>query len=287
MRVRKLVAVPLLALVALDLARRVYRRTQIFKPAREPVRGWSPEAYGIPEDAVEEHWIETPDGESLYAWYCRAENPVASALFCHGNTGNLTISADIIPHLLAARMNVLFFDYRGFGKSSGRASYNGVIADAVTAACFHDTLRPRGLPSILYGFSLGGAIAAQLIQRHPFHALILQATFTNLTNIGRVLYPKIPLQWLFTGGLFDTINVIRNLRLPLLLLHGTHDETIPFGMGRELFAVCKSQKRMYVVDGGLHKDLYSRDPDTLVWAISQFLADLPHGKTGVIASAAR
>lgn len=287
MRFRKLVAVPLLAFVALDLARRFYRETQIFKPEREPVRGWNPEAYGIPADAVEQHWIETPDGESLHAWYCRAADPVASALFCHGNTGNLTISADTIPHLLAARMNVLFFDYRGFGKSSGRASYKGVLADGVTAARFHDTLRPPDLPSVLYGFSLGGAVAAQVLRRHPFDALILQATFTTLTKIGRFLYPKIPLGWIFTGGLFDTLSVIRTLQVPLLLLHGTNDETIPFPMGQELFAACQSPKRMYVVEGGMHKDLYVRDPDTLVWAISQFLAELPHRKTPVIASPAR
>ena len=261
------------AIAALDLGRRYYRQTQIFAPQREPVKSWDPEDYGIPKGATEELWIDTPDGERLYAWYCRAPNPKASALFCHGNTGNLTISADIIPHLLTAGLSVLFFDYRGYGKSSGRTTYRGVLADGVTAARFHDTIRPKELRSILYGFSLGGAVAAQVIKRHPFDALILQSTFTSLTKITRVLYPRIPMH-LLAGGLFDTIGVIRTLDVPLLVMHGTDDEVVPFAMAHELFGACPTPlKRIQHVDGGLHKDLYQRDPDSLVRAVSQFLAD--------------
>ncbi|HET7433087.1 MAG TPA: alpha/beta hydrolase, partial [Thermoanaerobaculia bacterium] len=131
-------ALPLLlsgaAVMAAEIARRIYRHTQLFEPDPNPVKSWNPADYGIPESAVEEHWIETPDGELLYGWYCRAENPVATGLFCHGNKGNLTISAEIIPHLLAAGFNVFFFDYRGFGRSTGRPTFRGVIADGVTAA---------------------------------------------------------------------------------------------------------------------------------------------------------
>ncbi|MFL6244717.1 MAG: alpha/beta hydrolase, partial [Thermoanaerobaculia bacterium] len=261
-------------LFAAVLGRRAYRRTQIFKPSRIPEKGWDPVAYGIPAGACEEHWIETPDGEQLYAWYCRAEKPVASALFCHGNRGNLTVSAPIIPHLLQANLNVLFFDYRGYGKSSGTPSVDGVLADAVTAARFHDSIRPKELPSILYGFSLGGAVAGQVIRRHRFDGLILQSTFTSLTAMARLLHPQLPLH-LIAGDLFDTRESVRRLKIPLLVLHGSADEAIPCSMAHELFDACITPKRIHVVEGGLHGDLYERDADTLVWAISQFLADLP------------
>jgi fermentation-respiration switch protein FrsA (DUF1100 family) len=262
-------------LLAAAFGRRIYRRTQIFKPSPDPERGWDPTAYGIPAGACEEHWIETPDGEQLYAWYCRAENPVASALFCHGNRGNLTISADIIPHLLNARMNVLFFDYRGYGKSSGTPSYEGVLDDGVTAARFHDSIRPNALPSILYGYSLGGAVAGQVIRRHRFDGLILQSTFSSLTAMARMLHPQVPLH-LLAGDLFNTRESIRRLQVPLLILHGSKDEAIPCSMAHELFGACPTPKRIHIVEGGLHGDLYERDPDALVWAISQFLAELPH-----------
>lgn len=272
-------ALPLLlggtAILAADLGRRIYRHTQIFCPSREPLNGWDPANYGIPEGAAEERWIETPDGETLHAWYCRAKNPKASGVFCHGNTGNLTISAAVIPHLLDAGFNVLFFDYRGFGRSTGRASYAGVIADGVTAARFHEEIRPRELPSVLYGFSLGGAVAAQVIRRHPFDALILQSTFTSLPQVTRALFPRLPLH-LFAGNLFDTLSVVRRLQVPLLVLHGTDDEVCPCWMAHEIVGACGSAtKKLHCIEGALHKDLFERDPDALIRAISQFISDLP------------
>ena len=252
---------------------RRYRHSQLFLPSPEPVRSWDPADYGIPRGAVDEHWIETPDGETLHAWYCRAVKPVASGLFCHGNTGNLTISADIIPHLLDAGLNILFFDYRGFGKSSGSATYSGVISDSLTAARFHDSLRPQHLPSILYGFSLGGAVAAQVIRRHPFDALVLQSTFTSLSQLTRLLYPRLPLH-LLARKLFDTARALRGVRVPLLVLHGTEDEVCPCVMAHELYDSYEGPKRIHCVEGALHKDLFLRDADALVWALSQFLADV-------------
>ena len=263
-----------LALAAFDVGRRIYRHTQIFCPDRNPTISWDPADYGIPRDAVEEHWIDTPDGEVLHSWYCRSKNPKATSVFCHGNTGNLTLSAHVIPHLLDAGFNVLFFDYRGFGKSTGIPTYRGVIADGVTASRFHDRIRPKHLPTVLYGFSLGGGVAAQVIRRHPFDGLILQSTFTSLPQITRVLFPRLPLH-LFTGDLFNTLGVIRRLQVPLLVLHGTADEVIPCSMAREIFGACPTEKRIHTIEGGLHKDLFVRDPDALIWAISQFIAELP------------
>lgn len=272
------VAMPLLvtgaAMLAADVGRRFYRHTQTFCPSKEPLISWNPADYGIPPDSVEEHWIDTPDGEQLHAWYCRAKDPRASGVFCHGNTGNLTISAAIIPHLLNAGLSVLFFDYRGFGRSTGRASINGVVADGITAARFHETIRPKDRPSVLYGFSLGGAIAAQVIRRHPFDALILQSTFTSLPELTRVLFPRLPMH-LFAGNVFDTLKVVRNLNVPLLVLHGTDDEVIPCWMAHELFGACSGKKRMHCVEGALHKDLYERDPDSLIFQISEFIAEIP------------
>jgi uncharacterized protein len=259
--------------VAAEVARRAYRESQLFEPSADPTRSWTPEDYGIPAGATEEEWFETPDGELLHGWYCRAKNPVASALYCHGNTGNLTVSAADIPHMLEAGLNVLYFDYRGFGKSSGKASVKGVIADGVTAARFHETLRPQHLPSVLYGFSLGGAVAAQVIKRHPFDGLILQSTFTSLPQLTRVLYPRLPMH-LLAGGLFDTEAVIKRLRVPLLIIHGTTDETIPAWMAHALFDACTTPKQIQIVESGLHKDLYQREGDALSTALRRFAMTL-------------
>ena len=278
-RLRK-VALPLaiggVAITAAELARRAFRHTQLFAPSPEPLRSWDPADYGIPPAAVHEHWIRTQENQKLYAWYCRAdpEVEVASAVFCHGNTGNLTHSADVIPHLLAAGISVLFFDYRGFGRSNGKPSINGIVSDGATAARFHETIRPKSLPSILYGYSLGGAVAAQVIKRHPFDALILQSTFTSLPHITRALFPRTPLH-VFAGNLFNTLDVVKKIKVPLLVIHGGSDEVVPCSMAHELFDACSSTaKNLQIVDGGMHKDLYVRDCDSLVWAINRFASAL-------------
>jgi alpha-beta hydrolase superfamily lysophospholipase len=258
----------------LELGRRVFRNLKLFVPDRAPLRSWNPEDYGIRRDRVTEEWFETPDGEMLHGWYCRAEKPIASGVFCHGNTGNLTTSADVIPYLLESGFNVLTFDYRGFGKSTGRPTLTGVVADGVTAARYHDEIRPPELPTLLYGYSLGGAVAAQVIRHHPFDGLILQSTFTNLPDVTRAVWPRLPLHR-FAGSFFDTRAAVTKLKVPLLILHGAADEVVPSWMAHALHEACPSIKRIHLIDGGLHKDLYIRDPQSLVSTIARFVAELP------------
>lgn len=235
---------------------------------------WNPEDYGIPRGQVDELWFETADGAMLYGWYCRSPRPVASALYCHGNTGNLTNAAHVMPHLLASGINVLLFDYRGYGKSSGFASLGGVVADALAAARFHDQIRPKYLPSILFGYSLGGAVAVKAIRRHSFDGLILQSTFTSLPDIARVAFPRVPVHWI-SGRVYDSRADIRDLDVPLLIIHGENDETCPRWMGEALYEACgQSRKQIHVVKSGLHKDLWEREGDALVWEINRFAAGL-------------
>jgi fermentation-respiration switch protein FrsA (DUF1100 family) len=277
-RIRRL-SLPILlggvALAALEMGRRAFRLTNLLRPERNPLISWDPQDYGIPRERWEEIRFKSDDGELLYGWYCRARKPIASTLFCHGNTGNLTNTAAIIPHLLDGGINVFMFDYRGYGLSSGRPSLRGIVIDAHTAARFHDKIRPKHLPSILYGYSLGGAVAAQIIRQHHFDGLILQSTFTTLPAVTRVAFPRVPVH-LISGRLFDTLRAVKRLDVPLLILHGGDDEVCPCWMAHALYDACPaSTKRIYVVEGGLHKDLYVRDPDTLVWAVNRFATELP------------
>jgi len=263
-----------LTVAALDVARRVFRRSQLFCPSREPLVSWKPEDYGIPRERVDHVWFETDDGEMLHGWYCRAEQPTASALYCHGNTGNLTNTAHVMPHLMASGINVLLFDYRGFGRSTGRPSIDGIVSDGLCAARFHEEIRPTELPSILYGYSLGGAVAAQVIQHHSFDGLILQSTFTNLRDLARVTF-RLPLH-LVAGDFFDTLTAVRKLKVPVLVLHGSEDEVCPSWMAHKLYEAGSHQrKQIQLVTGGLHKDLYVRDSDALVWAVNRFAQEVP------------
>jgi fermentation-respiration switch protein FrsA (DUF1100 family) len=262
--------------LALDFGRRLFRRSKLFCPESEPVISWNPEDYGLPRERTEVLCFETDDGEELYGWYCRAKDPIASALYCHGNTGNLSNTAHVMPYFLDAGINMLLFDYRGFGRSTGSPSLSGIIDDGITAARLHDKIRPKNVPSILYGYSLGGAIAGQVIRRHPFDGLILQSTFTHLPDLTRVAFPRVPLH-LFSGRLFDTLATVRDLTVPMLTIHGSADEVCPAWMAQQLHDACAaSSKRLVLVEGGLHKDLFAReDAQTLVWEINRFATDLP------------
>lgn len=258
------------AILAVDAARRAYRRSQLFCPTREPLISWNPGDYGLDREHVDEVWFEADDGAMLHGWYIRSDNPVASAVYCHGNTGNLTTPAPVMPHLRDSAINILLFDYRGFGRSDGIATLSGVIADTIAAARFHETIRPRHLPSILYGFSLGGAIAAQAVRRYPFDGLILQSTFTSLTDMARHAFPTLPIHWI-SGRVFDTIASMRTLAVPLLVIHGSEDETCPSWMASSVFESCAHErKQIHMVAGGLHKDLWQRAPNDLVWVINRF-----------------
>jgi uncharacterized protein len=261
-------------IAALEVGRRIFRAKQLFNPSRDPVITWNPDDYGISREQTEEVWIETGDGEILYGWYLRAKNPIASSLYCHGNTGNLTNPAHLMRHLLDSGFNVLLFDYRGYGKSSGRATVDGVVTDTIAAARRHDEIRPKHLPSILFGFSLGGAIAAQVIGHHPFDGLILQSTFSTLAEIARVTFPRLPIHFL-SGRAFDTLRALHTIRVPLLILHGTEDEACPCWMANAMHEACGSAyKEIYRVQGGLHKDLWERDCDGMVAAVKRFASQL-------------
>lgn len=253
-------AAPLLvgaAITTLDLARRLLRERHLFAPERDAEVSWDPAAYGLPGDRVREVWIPAGDGRQLYAWHCRSPQPIASALFCHGNRGNITTDAHLVRYLVDAGLDILAFDYRGFGRSEGRPSPRGLVADAQAAAEMHDQLRRADLPSILYGFSLGGAVAAQAAKRHRFDGVVLQSTFTNLRDVARLRFPRLPMH-LLAGRTFDTLAAIRGLETPLLIVHGKADEAIPHVMANSLFEACAGPKWLTLVDNALHRTVHEQ-----------------------------
>lgn len=251
--------------VGLEGARLAFRNWTLFRPDRDPLLSWDPADYGLDPSMVDEVTFRSSDNLELHGWYCRAKKPIASVLFCHGNTGNITKSAPNLHKLVDVGISVFTFDYRGFGKSHGRSTVRGIVKDSVAAAIEHDRLRGE-LPSILYGYSLGGAVALQLTQMHAFDGMILQSTFTNLKQMARVKFPNFPVH-LIAGKEFDSLSRIRDVELPLILVHGTDDKTVPSWMGQQLFEACRSGRELVLVDGGAHTNLYAIAPDRVVQSI--------------------
>ncbi|MBI2214854.1 MAG: alpha/beta fold hydrolase [Acidobacteria bacterium] len=246
-----------------EVARLLFRNLNLFHPSRKPASSWNPCDYGIDAAQVTELELESADGHILHGWYCRAAEPVASLLFCHGNKGNMTDSAPAIPALVAAGLNIFAFDYRGYGKSSGIPTISGLIEDAIAAAERHETIRPRDVPSILYGYSLGGAVALQLSHRWHFDGLVLQSTFTNLRDMARHRYPTTPIHHV-AGDALDNVDAIRRSELPTVIVHGTEDKTVPTWMGRKLFDASRQGRELVLIDGGAHTNLFAIDSPRVV-----------------------
>jgi fermentation-respiration switch protein FrsA (DUF1100 family) len=247
-------------------ARLLFRNLNLFMPSRKPASSWDPTDYGIDASRVSQIEFESADGHILHGWYCRSAAPVASLLFCHGNKGNMTDSAPAIPALLEAGLNIFSFDYRGYGRSSGLPTVGGLIEDAISAAEQHEKLRPRDIPSILYGYSLGGAVALQLSHRWHFDGLVLQSTFTNLRDMARHRYPSTPIHRV-AGGELDSVDAISRAELPTVVVHGTHDKTVPSWMAHKLFEASARGRELVLVDGGAHTKLFAIDSARVVDSI--------------------
>ena len=212
----------------------------------------SPAACGLAFDDVA---IETEDGERLHGWWVGARSaPSGHVLLCHGNAGNL---GDRVLHarlLTAAGFDVLLFDYRGYGRSSGKPSEDGTYRDA-RAARSALLRRPgvEGSRTFYLGESLGGAVALALALECPPKGLILQSTFTSVREMARLHYPLIPRA--LVPDAYPSLRRIRELDAPLLVLHGERDAIVPAAHGRAIFEAAPGPKRMHVFPGVGHNDL--------------------------------
>jgi fermentation-respiration switch protein FrsA (DUF1100 family) len=199
--------------------------------------------------------FETDDGVRLHGWWVEAgTNSLGHVLLCHGNAGNI---GDRILHatlLTAAGLDVLLFDYRGYGRSEGRACEEGSYRDAHAAlACLLD--QPGIEPARVFylGESLGGAVAVHLALKREPVGLVLLSAFTGVRELGRLHYPFIPASLI--PDAYPTLRRISELRAPLLVLHGDRDDIVPLSHGSALFEAASGPKRIHVFPGMGHNDL--------------------------------
>ena len=192
---------------------------------------------GFPKPpGAETWWLDTPGGSRTEAWFCTgagrgADAPGPLLVFAHGNAELIDDQLGLADHYVRLGFSVLLVEYRGFGRSTGRPSERGLVADF--AAMLDRALRRPEVDAqrvIYHGRSLGGGVVAQLAARRPPAAMILESTFTSLASMtGRYLAPPSLVRYPFR-----TDRVVARLDTPLLILHGTRDEVIPIANGRRL-----------------------------------------------------
>ena len=220
----------------------------IFQPT--PGADLEPLALGI---RAEPAWLTSEDGVRLHAFFLPAEAPATRAiLMLHGNAGNASHRLPRAAALAQLGAHVLLIDYRGYGLSDGRPSEPGAYADARAGLAF---LIARGIEEkrvVLFGHSLGGAIAVDLAAGRGLAGVVLESAFTSLADVARSFAG--PLGSFLLRERFDSVAKIAELRAPLLQLHGDRDDLVPCSLGRALFELAPEPKQFETLRGAGHND---------------------------------
>ena len=227
----------------------------------------SPTDAGLPFESLK---IRTEDGEMLDGWFVPAPAGRGTLLYLHGNGGNIGHRVDIIRTFHSLGFGVLIFDYRGYGRSTGKPSEEGTYRDALAA--WNYLTQERRIPAqhiVLFGESLGGSIAAWLAERHPPRALVIYAAFTSVPDMAKVLYPFLP-TGLIARYRYDTRAALARVHSPLLILHSTEDEIIPYSHAQELLTIAPEPKKLVSLRGG-HNDAIFVSGDIFEQALKEFL----------------
>lgn len=207
----------------------------------------TPERLGLDYESVS---ITTEDGIELHGWFIPAGQSRGTLLFFHGNAGNISHRLDSLAIFNRLGLDTLIFDYRGYGRSEGVPSEQGLYKDAEAALGY--LTRQRGLARqdiVYFGRSLGGAVAAWLAARQPPGALILESTFTSAPDMAAELYPWYPSR-LLTRMDYNALANIRKVNSPVLIIHSREDEIVPFSHGQRLFDAAHQPRQLLEIQGG-------------------------------------
>ena len=216
--------------------------------------------------------LNTQDGMELDGWFIPASQTGPTLLFFHGNAGNISHRLDSIRIFHDLDLDVLIFDYRGYGRSTGKPSEQGVYRDAETAWRYLTEARKINPDRIiLFGRSLGSAVAAWLATRTQAGAVILESPFTSVPDMAAKLYPLAPVR-LLARLEFNTLAAVKSIQAPLLVMHSRQDEIIPFSQGRAVYEAAGSRKRFVELRGG-HNDGFIVSGGAYVNSLRSFLAD--------------
>ena len=191
----------------------------------------------------EDIYLTTVDGVSLHGWIIRSEHPsTVWMIMFHGNAGNISGREEYYVGMRALGMNVVAIDYRGYGKSGGKPNEAGLYKDAI--ACYDFLIREFRVDAnriVVFGHSLGSAVASYLAAERSVGALIVEGALTSVAEMGQELYPFLPVR-LLVCNTFDSMTHMGRISCPVLFLHAREDEIIPIKHGRRLYERVEAEK---------------------------------------------
>lgn len=195
------------------------------------------------------------------AWFIPREGASKTVLFCHGNAGNISSRLDTIRIFHDIGLNAIIFDYRGYGKSSPNATEEGTYQDARSVYNYlieKKKILPENI--ILMGRSLGGPIAAHLASEVDSCGLIIESSFTSLADMAEHLYPYMPVRF-FARIKYDTANYLKMVHVPVLIIHSSEDDFVPYKFGQQLFSIANEPKSFVEISGGHNNGFVESEPD--------------------------
>jgi len=270
---RALVIAAASALLIWTIVLMIFEEKFIYFPQKYP-QGAYDQARSIPN--MRDCWIKTDDSVKIHAWFAPAESAKATLVISHGNAGNISHRYLLLRSLQRHGFNALMYDYRGYGRSEGTPNENGIYKDGLAAYDYAVTL-PEAKPGrvILWGTSLGGAVAIDVATQRQVAALILESTFTSAADVACVVYPFLPVQF-FMHTKLNSIEKITTLTIPILVIHGAHDSIVPIGLGRKLYNAANEPKDFYEILNADHNDTFFIGGDEYFARIDRFVASITH-----------
>jgi uncharacterized protein len=211
----------------------------------------TPAAAGFPE--VEEQILPTADGEKVIVWHVPAKAGHAIVLYFHGNGDYLAGFFGRFRDLIADGTGVVALSYRGYAGSSGSPSEQGLLLDAASAYAF-TSARYSADKIVAWGFSLGTGVAVAVAAEQPVAKLILEAPYSSIADVAALVFPIYPVRLVIKDPFRSDLRIPR-VKVPLLIMHGARDRTIPIAFGERLFALAHEPKQFVRLPEGGHADL--------------------------------
>ena len=263
----RLIVYPLALIIVFAIYIKYIESRSIFFPTRNI--DLTPADIKIPFENI---YLKTTNNTQIHGWFIPFEGAHQTILFCHGNGGNVSHRLEKIILLRRAKVNILIFDYQGYGNSQGKPSEKAIYKDTSTA--YNYLVKERGVNPkdiILYGESLGCAAAIDLAAREPVGGLILEGAFSSGRDMARIIYPFLPNALFFSR--FNSIGKIDKVVEPKLFIHSTSDEIVPYSLAQKLFKAAKEPKQFIQIRGG-HNTAFIDSQEDYTAAIITFSEEL-------------
>ena len=242
-----------------------FQRNLLYYPA---INNYSGEKLNV---SVEKVKIKTEDNIDLLSWYHKKNSgDYKTILFLHGNAGTLENRIYKINHFKNMNVNFLIIAWRGFSGNKGKPTEKGLYEDAKGALRWLANKGVKEESIIIYGESLGTGVATEIAQNKNFAGVILETPFTSMVNVGKTKYPFFPVGFLLKDK-YESDKKIKNIKSPILIMHGEPDKLLPFWMGKKLYNLANEPKYSYFSKYDDHMMEYN---EKLLNELKQFIDSL-------------